>query len=141
MKIKEGEGDENPCLRCDKCNVGLRIGQAMELYELINDEILDLDKFLEKKITKEIEPKTSKTEINEIKTGELKTEEEEINTSSKQVEDKDKNGNNDNGDKIIENEGNAEKVEKDGGDDDGDIIHDDGEDEIMFPDEETLGEI
>jgi len=136
LKIKEGEDDENVCLRCDKCNVGLRIGQAMEFYELINDEILDLDKFIEKKITKEMEPKTVKSAINEIKTEETEIKEEEINTSSKQVEDK--NGNDGTGNEIVENEGNNN--ENVGGDEEENDDHDD-EDDMMFPDEKELGEI
>ena len=51
VKIKAEEGDENPCLRWEKCNHGLIIGQ-MEFYELINAQILDLDNFLEKKTNK-----------------------------------------------------------------------------------------
>ena len=31
------------CVRCDECNCGLRIGQALEFYELIINEILEQD--------------------------------------------------------------------------------------------------
>ena len=45
IKIKNEYKIEDPCFQCDKCNAGLRIGHALELYELINDEVLDLEKF------------------------------------------------------------------------------------------------
>ena len=129
------EGIENPCINCEKCNAGLRIGQAMEFHELINDEILDLDKFIEKKITKEIEIKQDK---NEIITEEEKPEgEQEINTSSKQLEEK--------GEKEEKEDESNQKNEN--GNEPGDGIEEDNEeeekeeDDNMFPTEEDLGPI
>ena len=67
-KIKK-EGFEDPCPECDKCNGGLRIGYAMEFYEFINDEVLDLDKFdINRQATSQI-----------INNNELRTEENQEN--------------------------------------------------------------
>jgi hypothetical protein len=63
------KGFEDPCPECDKCNGGLRIGYAMEFYEFINDEVLDLDKFdINRQATSQI-----------INNNELRTEENQEN--------------------------------------------------------------
>ena len=138
IKIKAEDGDENPCLKCDKCNPGLIIGHAMEFYELINEEILDLDKFLEKKTTKEIT--VTREEKNEIITEEEKQEkEEEINTSTKQVPEDNRDDNNNINDNNDNNEDQNNPVN------DGDIDDDNNEEheleDFMLTNEEELGEI
>ena len=136
IKIKAEDGDENPCLKCDKCNPGLIIGHAMEFYELINEEILDLDKFLEKKTTKEII--TTKVEKNEIITEEeMQEKEEEINTSTKQVPEDNRNDTNE-----INNENNGDNENQNNG---GEIDEDNNEEheleDFMLTNKEELGEI
>ena len=64
---KKEEGLEDPCPECDNCNGGLRIGHALEFYEFINDEVLDLDKF---NINNQISSQISNQISNEIRTDE-----------------------------------------------------------------------
>lgn len=94
IEIKALDSEEkNSCQICDKCNAGLIIGYAMEFYELINEEILDLDKFLEKKMTKEIIE--TEVERNEIINEEEKNE-EEISTNTRPVQENNENENREN---------------------------------------------
>ena len=137
IKIKAEDGDENPCLKCDKCNPGLIIGHAMELYELINEEILDLDKFLEKKTTKEIT--TTIEETKEKITEEEKQEKEgEIDTSTKQAPEDNRNDNN-----LIND--NNENLNNEDQPNDGEIDEDNNEEheleDFMLTNEEELGDI
>ena len=104
-------------------NPGLIIGQAMEFYELINDEVLDLDKFLEKKITKEITTTEEKTEVADDK--EKIQEEEEIVTTVHNPEDNTE----------------IEKEEVVEGADENEINQDEDKEDDMFPEDDELGPI
>ena len=42
------EGTQNPCKECNNCKYGLRIGHALEFYELINEEVFNANKYNEK---------------------------------------------------------------------------------------------
>ena len=39
------KGYPDPCLECNYCNCGIRIGQALEFYELITNEILESENY------------------------------------------------------------------------------------------------
>jgi hypothetical protein len=122
-KKREEEGLENPCQECDKCNAGLRIGQAMEFYELINDEIVDLDKFSEKK---DANNKEERVETNEIVNKEDENEEtQEINTNSIQPEENNEN----------------EEINLDEDENNNELDEEEGDNDNIFEDDEGIGEI
>ncbi len=82
-------GEENPCQECEKCNSGLRIGHALEFYELINEEIFDLNKFKKKETMEDLSDEEKDYENNPKEINKIKNEnktienenEEEINTN------------------------------------------------------------
>ena len=97
---KKFEGQQNPCNECEKCNSGLRIGHALEFYELINDEIIDLNKFKKKETMDDLsdDEKDNDNIVKERKKNKNKNEnqiienenEEEINTNSHKEENEEK---------------------------------------------------
>jgi hypothetical protein len=121
---REEEGLENPCQECDKCNAGLRIGQAMEFYELINDEIVDLDKFSEKKDTKIKEERVETNEI--VKEADQNEVAQEIDTNSRQPEESNENA----------------EINNDGDENNNDQDEEEGDNNNMFEyDDDEGGEI
>jgi len=89
------QGIENPCPQCDNCKWGLRIGHALEFFELINEEIFNADNYKEK----EKEDNSEDFNENEIVTI------NEINTDSNKLKE---NGENN----IINNEAKNDKKEQ-----------------------------
>ena len=76
---------EDPCNKCDKCNCGLRIGHALEFYELINEEVFNANKYDERE------------GINDDKNNDL-----EINTNSNQKNEEVKEKEHNNGEESEE---------------------------------------
>ena len=62
------KGIENPCPECDNCKWGLRIGHALEFFELINEEVFNSYKYKEKEDNNEEFYENRFNEINEINT-------------------------------------------------------------------------
>ena len=77
------QGIENPCKICNNCKWGLRIGHALEFYELINEEVFNENKYNDK----EREDNSDDEDREGIKKNLMKTKTEEkifeINTTSK----------------------------------------------------------
>jgi len=93
-------GNENPCKECQNCRCGLRVGHALEFYELINgfinEEATNANKYNVKK------------DINNDKRKDL-----EINTNSNQENEEDKEQekeNNDSEESEEEDEGLSEEI-------------------------------
>ena len=122
LNLKEKEGLADPCPDCDKCNGGLRIGHTLEFYELINDEVLDLDRF---NINNQISSQISNINSNDIRTDENPEnrgmeeglQNEDINTNTKdksenQEENKEEtnDGRNDGEDEQGEEEGEGDNI-------------------------------
>ena len=135
VEKKKKEGLNDPCPECDKCNGGIRIGYAMEFYEFINDEVLDLDKFnLNNKLSSQINVD------NEIRSEEI--DENKINPETKKDEDINTNSNEINNEKQQKEIGqNQEGNEGQGGNDDNgndDDVNDNEENEEadIFDDED-----
>ena len=79
------QGVENPCPQCDNCKWGLRIGHALEFFELINEEIFDADKY------KENEKEDNSEDFNEneiVNINEINTDSNQIKENSKEKNDK-----------------------------------------------------
>ena len=105
---KKEEGLEDPCPECDNCNGGLRIGHALEFYEFINDEVLDLDKF---NINNQISSQISNQISNEIR------KDENIEANQNRIEEQNEdaniiNTNNMNEGQNTDNNQNHEEIEE-----------------------------
>ena len=74
------QGIENPCSQCDNCKWGIRIGHALEFFELINEEIFDANKYKEND-KEENSEEFKENELNKIN---------EINTDSNKIIENDK---------------------------------------------------
>ena len=101
--ISKKQGIENPCPQCDNCKWGLRIGHALEFFELINEEIFDEDKY------KENEKEDNSDDFNENEIVEIKTDSNKIeeNGENKNINSKEKN------DKKEQEKSNEEKKDLD----------------------------
>ena len=115
-------GEQNPS---EACNSGLRIGYALEFYELINEEIFDPNKF-KKKETLEIEDLSDDEKENENKSKAGKAngnqnkiiEKENLNEittsgNAKKGDEEKENDNNDRNEGIAENEENEDEQDND----------------------------
>ena len=114
-------GIENPCKDCNNCKWGLRIGHALEFYELINEEAFNPNKFDERDSDDEDEGGINKQlSKNSIK-------ESEINTDSK----REKKDNNEESNNNIEGEQKFEEQdeEQENGEDNDDKYDLDDEDD------------
>ena len=114
-------GIENPCKDCNNCKWGLRIGHALEFYELINEEAFNPNKFDERDSDDEDEGGINKQlSKNSIK-------ESEINTDSK----REKKDNNEESNNNIEGEQKFEEQdeEQENGEDNDDRYDLDDEDD------------
>ena len=60
------EGIKNPCQECDNCKWGLRIGHALEFFEIINEEVFNINKYEENE-KDEINSEFNGSELNLIK--------------------------------------------------------------------------
>ena len=88
------QGIENPCKDCKNCKCGLRVGHALEFYELINEETFNANKYDERE------------DINDDKNNVL-----EINTNSNQKNEEAKEKEHNNGEESEEE--NEEQPEDD----------------------------
>ena len=79
------QGIENPCKDCQNCKCGLRVGHALEFYELINEEVFNANKYDERE------------DINDDKNNVL-----EINTNSNQKNEEAKEKEHNNGEESEE---------------------------------------
>ena len=101
-KMKAENGLEDPCPMCNNCYGGLRVGQAMEFYELINDEVLDLDRY------------NRRNEIN-VQNNEINTD-ENINNNAENIaegQNEERANIQDDGDNILEQEENMDREPND----------------------------
>ena len=101
-KMKAENGLEDPCPMCNNCYGGLRVGQAMEFYELINDEVLDLDRY------------NRRNEIN-VQNNEINTD-ENINNNAENIaegQNEERANIQDDGDNILEQEENLDREPND----------------------------
>ena len=121
---KKLQGIQNPCKDCDKCKCGLRIGHALEFYELINEEVFNANKYNENEGgdisddedddgTKKPLTKREKKKEN-VKEKEKENEKEnkkdfEINTNSNNQNDENEDNQNHIGEEEGENEGQHEQ--------------------------------
>ena len=93
------QGNENPCKECENCKCGLRIGHALEFYELING-------FINEEATNSNKDNVKK-DINNDKRKDF-----EINTNSNQENEEDKEQENENNNGEESEEENEEKSEE-----------------------------
>ena len=99
------EGNQNPCKDCNDCKFGLRIGHALEFYELINEEVFNVNKYNEKGDNSDDE------ELINMKST-IVSKEFEINTNSKKENEDEENDENRNEENKEEEEENEEQQEQ-----------------------------
>jgi hypothetical protein len=82
------EGQENPCQDCEKCKSGLRIGHALEVYELINEEVFDPNKFKKKETVEDLSDEEKDKDNENVQKNQNPNKEENLNNIIEDENDK-----------------------------------------------------